>query len=86
MNKNITFQISEAAYQCGLQSDEILQFINHNWIQPFDETNLILDQDDLNRLQLIADLRIQMGVSDESVPIILHLIDQLNYLHFQLSR
>lgn len=78
MKTIITFKITEVADLYRVETNEITRFINEEWIQPIDPDNLLLDEDDIARLQLILDLKNQFGVNDESVPIILHLIDQLN--------
>ena len=44
-----------------------------------------LDLEDLTRIHLIAELKHDFEVNDESIPIILHLIDQLNYLRNQIK-
>ncbi|MBC7538729.1 MAG: MerR family transcriptional regulator [Bacteriovorax sp.] len=82
----MTFEISEAANECGLNQEVILQFISSEWIQPIDPNNLLLDEEDIARIQLISELREELGVNDEGVPIILHLIDQLNHLHHKLTQ
>lgn len=86
MKNIITFEVSEVANLYNINSDEIIQFITHEWIQPHDPLNLLLDEDDIARIQLILDLRDQMGVNNESVAIILHLVDQLNHLHLELAK
>lgn len=78
------FEITEVANQCGIDTETILQFISEEWITPTDPTNLRLDEEDIARIQLIWDLQQDLGVNDESVPIILHLIDELNHLHLEL--
>ena len=85
MKNRITFQITEAAFKHGLAPDEILQFINFEWIQPLDPKNFLLDEEDIARIQLILELKKDLGVNDEGVPIILHLIDQLNHLHAEMN-
>jgi chaperone modulatory protein CbpM len=47
-------------------------------------TEAWLDDEDLARAALIRELLDEMGVNDESVPIILHLIDQLHVLRREL--
>ena len=85
MRTTVTFEISEAASQYDLNPEDILQFINYEWIQPIDPKNLLLDKEDIARIQLISELKKHLGVNDEAVPIILHLIDQLNHLHLKLT-
>jgi chaperone modulatory protein CbpM len=66
-----TYQISEEFIQACLQ---------HQWIEPLDKETEKLAQEDLARLLLIRDLMDGMGVNDESVPVILNLIDQIHAL------
>ncbi len=77
--------IHEVAILCNLNTHEIIEFVSYKWIEPFDSQNLIFDDEDLNRLLLIIELRDRLGVNDEGIPIILHLVDQLNF-HFYKSQ
>ena len=86
MNKGITFELNEAASLCQLRSEDVLQFIQYQWLRPCDPIQLVLDQADISRIQFILDLKKDFDVNDQSIPIILHLVDQLNYLHFKLSK
>lgn len=85
MNSITIFKIVEAASTCGINENEIRQFIEEKWIVPYDSTHLFLDEEDIERIKLISELQ-AMGVNDESVPIILHLIDQLNLIHHGLGQ
>ncbi|MDO9183286.1 MAG: chaperone modulator CbpM [Bacteriovorax sp.] len=86
MRALITFEIAETAYRCRLSTGDILLFINHEWILPYDLEKLLFDEDDIARIILISELREDLGVNNEGVPIILHLIDQLNHLHLIVRR
>ena len=86
MNSTTTYEISEVASECGIASDIIQHFINSEWIQPIDPQNLLLDEEDIYRIQLIIDLKENLGANDESISIILYLIDQLKHLHVKLTR
>jgi hypothetical protein len=81
MEKESIYEISEAASVCNLNSDIIMAFIKYEWINPVDPKKLLLDEEDISRIQLISELTTNLGANKESVPIILHLIDQLHYLH-----
>jgi len=78
--------LQEAANQCGLSKEVLIRFISFEWIVPLDWQNQMLDEEDITRAQLIWQLQQDFGVNDEAVPIILHLIDQLNrsYLEARL--
>jgi len=71
--------LEQAAQFLGISQDIIVHFIAREWITPVDRENLILDEEDIARVYLIWELKCDLGVNDEAVPIILHLIDQLNW-------
>ena len=56
-------------------------WISEEWLSPADMAGeLTLTEMDLARARLISDLKQDMGVNDEGVGVILHLIDQLHGL------
>jgi chaperone modulatory protein CbpM len=81
MNNENRYKLEDVALKCNLDTNNILQFISYSWIIPVDSENYLFDEEDIARILLICDLQDQLGVNEEAVPVILHLIDQLNYLH-----
>lgn len=77
--------LSEAADQCGLEPEILIRYISFEWIVPVDWQNQILDEEDMARARLIVQLQEEFGVNDKAIPIILHLIDQLNRTHLELK-
>ena len=77
--------LEEAAQQTGIDREVLLHFIEWKWIHPVDDTHQILDEEDIARALLIWQLQQDFGVNQEAIPIILHLIDQLNCLHIELK-
>ncbi len=73
------------SYQIG--SDFISHCLKCQWIVrqagPKAEE---LDEEDLSRLLLIQDLKNVFEVNDESIPVILHLLDELHYLRKKLKK
>jgi chaperone modulatory protein CbpM len=56
-------------------------FVAERWILPEGEGDaLSFDEIDIARLRLIAELRRDLAVNDEAVPLVLHLIDELHLL------
>src|SRR5438874_1126239 len=77
--------LEEACQQSGLRREVFLEFVQKEWIQPPRERSAETEdaewgEEDVLRAQLIRELIKDFGVNDEAVPIILHLIDQLNAL------
>jgi chaperone modulatory protein CbpM len=86
MEEKKVFQITEVARVCHMERTQIQKWIEEEWIHPAGPESQSLDQEDLARIRLIADLRGDLGVNDEAVPIILHLLDQIHYLRNHISR
>ena len=83
------FQVEEISTISGIEQKIIMEWIEKEWIIPVHTetlTNPELDSEDLARVQLIQNLRDEMGVNDEGVSIVLHLLDQLHYLRSQFIK
>ncbi|MBY0415456.1 MAG: chaperone modulator CbpM [Bdellovibrionales bacterium] len=80
MKITIRRPIQEVSSICGIEISIINQFIDEEWVNPIDKELVTFDEEDVCRILLIYDLREKFGVNDESVPVILHLIDQLNFI------
>lgn len=79
-------KIEEASEYCGVPREIIIKYIEEEWILPKDALTPVLDDEDLARVRLIWELFSEFGVNDESIPIILHLLDQLNRIHLELEK
>lgn len=84
MRRLIQLHIDEACEYCQLEREEILRFVSEEWISPIGEK--LFDEEDLARMRLIHELQSEFGVNDESVPIILNLVDQLNFLQREMKK
>jgi chaperone modulatory protein CbpM len=80
MNTLLRKPIDEISDYCGVSTTTIVRFIKEDWIRPVDYERQMFDEEDINRILLIQDLQQKFGVNDEGVPLILHLVDQLNYI------
>lgn len=72
--------LSEVSIIFNIPSEVIIHFIDEEWITPIDNELKMLDEEDICRILLIHDLKDKFGVNDEAVPVILHLVDQLNFI------
>jgi chaperone modulatory protein CbpM len=62
-----------------LEADALRHWIELGWITPEpSDAGLTFDDPDVARVQLICDLCYDLDVGEESVPIVLSLIDQLH--------
>jgi chaperone modulatory protein CbpM len=62
----------------GQDQKTIIHYIEEEWINPFDPREKLFDDEDVQRIRLIKDLLDVLGVNEEAVPVILHLIDQIH--------
>lgn len=76
----ITYTIEIILQRVGLREEDVLRYIESNIISPYDEERLLFDDEDLRRLELVCDLKDNCNPNDESLQIMLHLIDQIHYL------
>jgi chaperone modulatory protein CbpM len=79
------YAITEITESYQLDEIFICECIEREWIIPSNAEEKLLDQEDVARILLIKDLKEVFGVNDEAIPIILHLIDQINVLKSELS-
>jgi len=80
-----TYEITEVIELYQVQEIFIYDCIEREWIIPVDTQKKSFDMEDITRILLIRDLKEDFGVNDESIPIILHLIDQLNWSQAQIK-
>ena len=73
--------VQEFLLRARLEHHSLEMFIAAGWIiPPQTEPEFMFSDVDLARAQLIRDLREDLGVNDEGVSVILHLIDQMHGL------
>lgn len=78
------FNLAQVAELSRVSEDQIVRFVTYSWVIPGGEEDHIFDHEDIARIRLIRDLQETFGVNQDAVPIVLHLIDQLNRLHREL--
>lgn len=62
-----------------LEAAELRQWIALKWIDPIErEVGYLFEDADVARVHLICDLRYDLEIDEESVPVILSLIDQVH--------
>lgn len=86
MKKLTQKKIEEICEESELSSDTIEFFISEEWIIPADRDSGLFDEEDLARIRFIRELREDLGVNDDSISIILNLVDQLYYVRSQIEK
>ena len=73
--------VREFIDRARLDSPTVNAWIEAEWLLPItSRKTLQFSEVDLARARLIKDLKLDLGVNDEGIAIILHLLDQLNGL------
>jgi chaperone modulatory protein CbpM len=73
--------VQEFLVRCRVERRSLEAWIAAGWlVPPQTEPELMFSEIDLARVQLIRDLREDLGVNDEGVSVVLHLIDQMHGL------
>ncbi|HXH31910.1 MAG TPA: chaperone modulator CbpM [Bacteriovoracaceae bacterium] len=85
MKNLLSISINEICVECGVPMHLVELFIEQEWITPLDQNEKLFDEEDIARITLICELRDELGVNDESMPIILKLLDQLHYLRMMVN-
>jgi chaperone modulatory protein CbpM len=68
----------EFLIRSGLGQETLVSWLEERWLIPSESSvEMSFSDIDIARAQLICDLHDVMGVNDEGVSVILHLVDQL---------
>jgi chaperone modulatory protein CbpM len=79
--------MQEFLLRCRVEHQSLRAWIAAGWlIPPQTEPEPAFSEVDLARAQLIRDLRDDMGVNDEGISVILHLIDQMHGLRRSMQQ
>jgi chaperone modulatory protein CbpM len=69
----------------GLEATEIERWVDSGWVRPERaEGGYLFHQVDVARVRLIAEMRQDCAVDDETLPLVLHLLDQVYTLRRSL--
>jgi chaperone modulatory protein CbpM len=69
-----------------LSSVELTQWVEQGWVVPdTEETGLVFREIDVARVRLIHDLRRDMALSEDAVPLVLSLLDQIYELRSKMN-
>jgi chaperone modulatory protein CbpM len=68
-----------------LRESELLSWVERGWVRPEGtEPDLVFQDIDVARVRLIRDFRHTMAVSEETMPLVLSLLDQVYTLRGQM--
>jgi len=74
----MVWTIQQVIAQMEVSEREVAQWIEQRWVLPVEEEGEVLfDEIDRARIQLIVELRRDLEVNDEAIPVVLRLLDQV---------
>jgi len=72
--------IQEFLIRVRIDRERVETWVSSGWLVPQREPELLFSDVDIARAQLIRDLSDDLGVNDEGISVILHLLDQMHGL------
>jgi len=70
--------IQQVVAEMEVSEREVTGWIKQSWVLPLEEDGeLLFDEVDRARIQLIVELRRDLEVNDEAIPVVLRLLDQV---------
>jgi len=80
----VTFD--ELVVTLDIGASELSAWIEQHWVLPVEvDGDLVFDDSDIARVRLIAELRNDLGVNEDAIPVVLRLLDQVYSLRRALS-
>jgi chaperone modulatory protein CbpM len=81
----VHYRFEEVLKEFDLEGRELTYWISQNWVLPSRENPqaeaegapYLFDQSDLARVKLIAELRRDLDINDDAMPVVLRLLDQV---------
>ena len=68
-----------------LQAEELRRWIDERWVRPEGEAHTyVFHEVDVARVRLIRELRYDLAIDDEAMPVVLRLLDQVYALRRRL--
>jgi chaperone modulatory protein CbpM len=78
--------LAEVVETTEVARGDIVAWVEQHWVLPVEEDGQwMFDESDVARVSLIAELRNDLDVNDEAMPVVLKLLDQVYGLRAALS-
>jgi chaperone modulatory protein CbpM len=81
------FTLQQVITEVGITETDLQLWIEQRWVLPHKRDDaLVFDDVDLARARLIRELRVDLMVNEEAIPVVLSLLDQVHALRRTLAR
>ncbi len=79
-------RFDEVLVTLEIGASELHAWIEQHWVLPVEEEgDYLFDETDVARVKLIAELRNDLGVNEDAIPVVLRLLDQVYSLRRALA-
>ena len=79
-------RFDEVLVTLDVGASDLSAWIEQNWVLPIEKNgDFFFDETDVARVRLIAELRSDLGVNEDAIPVVLRLLDQVHSLRRALS-
>ncbi len=79
-------EFEEVLAELDIGASELNFWIEQHWVLPVqNQDSFFFDEADVARVRLITELRNDMGVNDDAIPVVLRLLDQIYSLRRALA-
>ncbi len=70
--------LAELVIELDCPREDLVLWVERRWVLPVQQDgDLVFSEADIARVQMILDLRRDMGIDDEAMPVVLDLLDKL---------
>jgi chaperone modulatory protein CbpM len=81
------FTLQQVITEVGVTETDLHLWIEQRWVLPHKrDDDFVFDDVDLARARLIRELRVDLLVNEEAIPVVLSLLDQVHALRRALAR
>lgn len=79
--------LQQVVSEVGVTETDLTLWIEQRWVLPHKQENsFVFDDVDIARARLIRELRVDLMVNEEAIPVVLSLLDQVHALRRTLAR
>jgi chaperone modulatory protein CbpM len=70
--------LAELVIELNCRREDVVLWVERRWVLPLQQDgDLVFSETDIARVQMIIELRRDMGIDDEAMPVVLDLLDKL---------
>jgi chaperone modulatory protein CbpM len=81
------FSMQQVVTEVGVTETDLHLWIEQRWVLPDkQDDSFVFDDVDIARARLIRELRVDLMVNEEAIPVVLSLLDQVHALRRALTR